>query len=103
MSFVKQMIAHAQDGLYVGYAARTFAEAMNTFRDIEEAAPDGLIRVRRAHGQEAMEFSSGGRIRFLAATTHSFRGFCFDVLVLDGVSREIAAAARPAAKLAYYG
>jgi hypothetical protein len=57
-------------------------------RSLDDADPDAY-RVRRAKGNESIEFMSGGRIRFQGART-SLRGHSADVVFLDAdADREI--------------
>lgn len=93
---LEQMVRHAQEGMQVSYSAHTMRMAMDVFHRLEQLAPAGLTKLRRQHGCEAAEFSSGGRISFRAATHSSFRGVLLDVVALDEVDNSILDEARPA-------
>lgn len=57
-------------------------DAMDTVvRTLDDADPD-TFRVRRANGEERIEFLSGGRIRFQSAR-FSLRGMSADVVFID--------------------
>jgi len=76
----EQLILHsahefktAQEGF-----RRTLAHVQNN-RELEKR----VARVRTSHGEEGIELKSGARLRFVARSTGSGRGFSGDCVILD--------------------
>ena len=72
--------------IHSAHEFKTAAEAFLRIKSLIEATPDLLRQVRRfrtAHGDESVEMSDGRRLRFLARSRGSARGFTADRLVLD--------------------
>jgi hypothetical protein len=78
--FGEQLILHS---------AHEFKTAQEAFRRVlgliqNTADLDRLVsRVRTSHGEEGIELRSGARLRFVARSTGSGRGFSGDVVILD--------------------
>jgi phage terminase large subunit-like protein len=64
---------------------RTVVELFRTAVDLVEHSPLRRYRanVRRAGGEESIEFTNGARIRFLNRSRESARGFSVDCVILD--------------------
>lgn len=87
--------ARALAGLYLFkeelqiYTAHEFKTAQEMFRRVLaliQSTPDldrRVMRVRTSHGEEGIELRSGQRLRFLARSGGSGRGFSGDVVFLD--------------------
>lgn len=73
----------------ITYTAHEFKTAQEHFRRISslvESSSELLSKVktiRRAHGSEGIELKSGARLRFLARSKGSGRGFSGDCVILD--------------------
>lgn len=71
------------------HSAHEFKTAQEAFRRIlflVENTPDlwkRVLRVRTSHGEEGIELRSGARLRFVARSTGSGRGFSGDTVILD--------------------
>lgn len=71
------------------YTAHEFKTAQEHFRRIDDliagcpSLAKKVLRVRRASGAEAIELRNGARLRFLARSAGSGRGFSGDVVFLD--------------------
>ncbi|MFM9594484.1 terminase [Streptomyces scabiei] len=71
------------------HTAHEFKTAAESFRRLDQilAGSNSLSRrvkrVWRSHGDEGFEFFNGARIRFLARTASSGRGFSGDLLIFD--------------------
>jgi len=64
----------------------TAAEAFLRIENLIEGCPQldrEVLRIRRSHGEEAIELRSGKRLKFLARTRGSGRGFTGDCVILD--------------------
>lgn len=72
---------------YTAHEFKTAQEHFLRIRDCIEALPPKYRRrvkqVREAHGSESVELHSGARLRFLARSSGSGRGFSGDVVFLD--------------------
>lgn len=77
-----------EEGLIL-HSAHEFKTAQEAFRRVlahVENAPDlrkRVARVRTSHGEEGIELKSGARLRFVARSTGSGRGFSGDTVILD--------------------
>lgn len=74
--------------LHSAHEFKTAAEAFLRLKELIVNTPDLLSQVKRggihtAHGEEGIELKSGQRIRFVARSTGSGRGFTGDLIVLD--------------------
>lgn len=71
------------------HSAHEFKTAAEGFMRVEQliaGCPDldrEVARVRRSHGEEAIELRNGKRLKFLARTGGSGRGFTGDCIILD--------------------
>jgi phage terminase large subunit-like protein len=71
------------------HSAHEFKTAQEAFRRVlahVENAPDlrkRVARVRTSHGEEGIELKTGARLRFVARSTGSGRGFSGDTVILD--------------------
>src|SRR5262245_20599229 len=71
------------------HTAHQYKTSQEAFRQIDEIVAGSplvrreLARVTRTNGEEAFEFKNGGRLRFLARSKASGRGFTADCLILD--------------------
>ncbi|MFC9700920.1 terminase [Streptomyces sp. NPDC056943] len=71
------------------HTAHEFKTAQESFRRLDQmiegsyALSRRVKRVVRSHGEEGFEFVNGARIRFLARSGNSGRGFSGDLLVMD--------------------
>ncbi|MFF9215619.1 terminase [Streptomyces viridosporus] len=71
------------------HTAHEFKTAQESFRRLDQliegsyALSRRVKRVVRSHGEEGFEFLNGARIRFLARSGSSGRGFSSDLLVMD--------------------
>jgi hypothetical protein len=71
------------------HTAHEFKTAQESFRRLDQmiegsyALSRRVKRVVRSHGEEGFEFLNGARIRFLARSGSSGRGFSGDLLVMD--------------------
>lgn len=71
------------------HSAHEFKTAQEAFRRIlflVQNTPDldaQVARVRTSHGEEGIELKTGQRLRFVARSTGSGRGFTGDVIILD--------------------
>jgi phage terminase large subunit-like protein len=68
---------------------RTVVELFRTAVSLVEDSPlrRHLAGVRRAGGEEAIEFTGGARVRFLNRSRESARGFSVDCVILDEAHR----------------
>lgn len=72
--------------IHSAHEFKTAAEGFLRIRALIENSDDlrRLVhRVRTSHGEEAIELKSGARLRFMARTRGSGRGFSGDLLILD--------------------
>lgn len=72
--------------IHSAHEFKTAAEAFLRIKGLIENTPDLLRQVRKfrtAHGDESVELNDGRRLRFLARSRGSARGFSADRLVLD--------------------
>lgn len=78
--FGEQLILHSAHEFKTAQEAfrRVLALIQNT-PDLEKL----VSRVRTSHGEEGVELRSGARLRFVARSTGSGRGFSGDVVILD--------------------
>lgn len=71
------------------HSAHEFKTAQEAFRRVlalVQSNPDldkEVLRVRTSHGEEGIELRSGARLRFVARSTGSGRGFTGDTVILD--------------------
>ena len=78
--FDEQLILHS------AHEFKTAAEAFRRLLFLIQNTPDldrRVSRVRTSHGDEGIELIGGQRIRFVARSTGSGRGFSGDCIVLD--------------------
>jgi hypothetical protein len=78
--FDEQLIMHS------AHEFKTAQEAFRRILTLIQNAPDlerRVMRVRTSHGEEGIELRSGQRLRFLARSRGSGRGFSGDCLFLD--------------------
>jgi hypothetical protein len=78
--FGEQLILHS------AHEFKTAAEAFRRVLSLVQNTPDleKLVKqVRTSHGDEGIELRSGARLRFVARSTGSGRGFSGDVVILD--------------------
>lgn len=71
---------------YTAHEFKTAQEHFLRIRDLVDGTPKLLKRVkqiREAHGSEGIELHGGARLRFLARSSGSGRGFSGDVVFLD--------------------
>jgi hypothetical protein len=76
--------------LHSAHEFKTAQEAFRRIRSLVENTPelDRLVsRVRTANGEEAIELKSGARLRFMARSAGSGRGFSGDRVILDEAYR----------------
>lgn len=88
---IERMVRHAREGMRVAYVSQTLKYAMNTMYRIDARQEPDVVKVYRTHGRERIEFTSGGVIRFLAASKDGPRGLMLDVLVWDDVDKPLPA------------
>lgn len=72
--------------LHSAHEFKTAGEAFLRLLMLIEGAPDfdrRVQRVRTSHGEEAIELIGGQRLRFVARSTGSGRGFSGDTVILD--------------------
>lgn len=72
--------------IYTAHEFKTAQEMFMRIRDLIEGCPqlDALVsRVRTADGEEAIETKAGQRLKFMARSNNSGRGFTGDVVYLD--------------------
>jgi len=75
--------------LHSAHEVKTAAEAFRrlcSFFENKEDYPEVdalLLRIRRTNGQEAIELTNGGLIRFSARSRGAARGMTFDLIVMD--------------------
>ena len=72
--------------LHSAHEFKTAAEAFRRLLTLVEGSDDlrrKVKRVRSSHGEEGIELLTGQRIRFVARTTGSGRGFTGDCVILD--------------------
>jgi len=72
--------------LHSAHEFKTAAEAFLRLLHLIENTPDldrRVQRVRTSHGEEGIELKGGQRIRFVARSTGSGRGFTGDTVILD--------------------
>jgi phage terminase large subunit-like protein len=87
--------------LHSAHEFKTAQEAFLRIRALIRGAPQLEKRVKRApmgHGDECIELTSGARLRFVARSTGSGRGFSGDLVILDeayNLSAEAMAALLP--------
>ncbi|MDA3624262.1 terminase large subunit [Saccharopolyspora sp. WRP15-2] len=71
------------------HSAHEFKTAQEAFRRINRLIDDTpalkrrVARVRTSHGEEGIELKDGRRLRFVARSTGSGRGFTADLVILD--------------------
>lgn len=78
--FGEQLILHS------AHEFKTAQEAFRRVLGLVQNTPDLeklVSRVRTSHGEEGIELRSGARLRFVARSTGSGRGFSGDVVILD--------------------
>ena len=78
--FGEQLILHS------AHEFKTAQEAFRRVLGLIQNTPDLeklVSRVRTSHGEEGVELRSGARLRFVARSTGSGRGFSGDVVILD--------------------
>jgi phage terminase large subunit-like protein len=78
--FGEQLILHS------AHEFKTAQEAFRRVLALIQNTPDLdklVSRVRTSHGEEGIELRSGARLRFVARSTGSGRGFSGDVVILD--------------------
>jgi hypothetical protein len=78
--FGEQLILHS------AHEFKTAQEAFRRVLALVQNTPDldrRVARVRTSHGEEGIELRSGARLRFVARSTGSGRGFSGDVVILD--------------------
>jgi phage terminase large subunit-like protein len=72
--------------MHTAHELKTAEEARLRMEQICEASPDldrQVKRVVRTNGKEAIEFRNGARIKYLARSKGSGRGFTGDLIVMD--------------------
>lgn len=72
--------------LHSAHEFKTAQEAFRRIRFLVESAPHlerEVARIRTSHGEEGIELKSGARLRFVARSTGSGRGFSGDCVILD--------------------
>ena len=72
--------------LHSAHEFKTAAEAFRRLLSLVEGSDDlrrKVKRVRSSHGEEGIELLTGQRVRFVARTTGSGRGFTGDCVILD--------------------
>ena len=72
--------------LHSAHEFKTAAEAFRRLLFLVQSTPDldrRVSRVRTSHGEEGIELKNGPRIRFVARSTGSGRGFSGDTVILD--------------------
>lgn len=72
--------------LHSAHEFKTAQEAFRRVLGLIQNTPDLdrlVSRVRTSHGEEGVELKSGARLRFVARSTGSGRGFSGDVVILD--------------------
>jgi phage terminase large subunit-like protein len=72
--------------LHSAHEFKTAAEAFLRIRSVIEQNPDlegRVARIRTAAGAEAIELKDGKRLRFVARSSASGRGFTSDLVILD--------------------
>lgn len=72
--------------LHSAHEFKTAQEAFRRILSLVEQTPDlekRVLRVRTSHGEEGIELRSGQRLRFVARSTGSGRGFTGDCVILD--------------------
>jgi phage terminase large subunit-like protein len=72
--------------LHSAHQFKTAAEAFLRVRSVIEGNPDlesQVARIRTAAGAEAIELKDGKRLRFVARSSGSGRGFTSDLVILD--------------------
>jgi hypothetical protein len=78
--FGEQLILHS------AHEFKTAQEAFRRVLALIQNTPDLdklVARVRTSHGEEGVELKSGARLRFVARSTGSGRGFSGDLVILD--------------------
>lgn len=78
--FGEQLILHS------AHEFKTAQEAFRRVLSLIEATDDlrkRVMRVRTSHGEEGIELTTGARLRFVARSTGSGRGFSGDCVILD--------------------
>lgn len=78
--FGEQLILHS------AHEFKTAQEAFRRVLGLIESTPDmarRIARVRTSHGEEGIELRGGQRLRFVARSTGSGRGFTGDCVILD--------------------
>jgi hypothetical protein len=78
--FGEQLILHS------AHEFKTAAEAFRRVLSLVQQTPElekRVKQVRTSHGDEGIELRSGARLRFVARSTGSGRGFSGDVVILD--------------------
>ncbi len=78
--FGEQMLLHS------AHEFKTAEEAFRRIRFLIESNPDlerRVLKIRTANGSESIELRNGSRLRFVARTAGSGRGFSGDLVILD--------------------
>lgn len=76
--------------LHSAHEFKTAQEAFRRLLGLIQSTPDlerRVARVRTSHGEEGVELVGGGRLRFVARSNSSTRGFSGDCLILDEAFR----------------
>lgn len=95
-SYLRHLHAAANDaaaGAHVLWIAHRLQEARMALDDVVERTGVTPATVRRAKGQERVEYATGGWIRFVS-TDAAMRGLTVDFVVLHDASEDAARAAR---------
>lgn len=72
--------------LHSAHEFKTAAEAFRRLLKLVQNTPEldrRILRVRTSHGEEGLELKGGQRLRFVARSTGSGRGFSGDTVILD--------------------
>ncbi|WP_208802954.1 terminase large subunit [Microbispora triticiradicis] len=72
--------------LHSAHEFKTAQEAFRRVLGLIQSTPDldrRVMRVRTSHGEEGVELKGGARLRFVARSTGSGRGFSGDCVILD--------------------
>lgn len=78
--FGEQLILHSAHEFKTAQEAfRRVLQLVQSNRDLDRL----IMRVRTSHGEEGIELKSGQRLRFVARSTGSGRGFTGDTVILD--------------------
>ena len=80
-----QLVVEGKSIAHTAHETKTSDEAFDRLSSIFEmpSMKEHLLEIRRANGQQSIRLKNGGKIRFIARTRKSSRGFTVDTVIID--------------------